>query len=143
MLLWVIEEEQSSFNVFIHTNIRQTLRKSPPHTNSDLYSKLYVLGQKHTKSPTERFLIRQNKTECKFSRESSSSKPRTIQKQTNNLAAASWVLPEECVNTKSCRSIFLLDKNYRRRKRRSRRFYAPRSSVFLTSSSTTFCDSKR
>ena len=42
-------------------------------------------------------LNRQNKTESKFSRESSSSKPQTMQKQTNHLAAASWVPPEECV----------------------------------------------
>ena len=52
--------------------------------------------QKHIKGSTERFLIRQNKRECKFSRESSSSKPQTIQKQTNHLAAASWMLPEGC-----------------------------------------------
>ena len=44
------------------------------------------------------FLITQNKTERKFSRESVSSKPLTIQKQTDNLADAGWVLPEECVH---------------------------------------------
>ena len=43
-------------------------------------------------------MLRQNKTECNFSRESSSSKSRAIQKQTNNLAAAGWVLPEECMS---------------------------------------------
>ena len=32
-----------------------------------------------------------------FLKESPSSKPRTIQKQTHNIAAASWVLPEGCV----------------------------------------------
>ena len=53
---------------------------------------------RNTKNQTERFLITQNRTESKFSRESSSSKPRTIQKQTNNVAAASWVLREECVH---------------------------------------------
>ena len=42
-------------------------------------------------------LIRQNKTECKFSKESSSSKLQTRQKQTNHPAAATWVLPEGCV----------------------------------------------
>ena len=36
------------------------------------------------KGYTERFLIIRNKAECKLSRESSSSKPRTIQKQTNS-----------------------------------------------------------
>ena len=50
------------------------------------------LPQKHTKC------YRQNKTECKFSRVSSSSKPQAIQKQTNHLATASWVLPEGCLH---------------------------------------------
>ena len=39
--------------------------------------------------------MRQNKTNSQFSRESSSLKPRTMQKQT---AAAGWVLPEGCVH---------------------------------------------
>ena len=39
---------------------------------------LWLTDQKHTKGSTERFLYGQNETECKFSRESSSSKPRTI-----------------------------------------------------------------
>ena len=51
----------------------------------------------------------QNKTECKSSMGSSSSKPWTIRKQTNNLAAASWVLPEGCVQVivvrQSCTSV--------------------------------------
>ena len=45
--------------------------------------------KKDTKGETERFLIIQNKTKCTFSRGSSSSKPQTIQKQTNHSAAAS------------------------------------------------------
>ena len=61
-------------------------------------------AQKHTIGYTERFLIRQNETECTFSGESSSSKPRTRQKQTNkqtnkkNLGTAGWVLPKGCVH---------------------------------------------
>ena len=53
-------------------------------------------------------LIRQNKTECKFSREYSSSKPQTIQKQTNHLAAASSVLPERCVLEKMYRQCIVV-----------------------------------
>ena len=41
---------------------------------------------KNTKGSKERFLIRQNKTGCEFSRKSSFSKLRPIQKQTNNLS---------------------------------------------------------
>ena len=50
------------------------------------------------------FLIIQNKIECKFPKESSS-KPRTRQKQTDNLADASWVLPEGSVH-----NVWLTDK---------------------------------
>ena len=50
------------------------------------------------------FLIIQNKIECKFPKQSSS-KPRTRQKQTDNLADASWVLPEGSVH-----NVWLTDK---------------------------------
>ena len=40
----------------------------------------------------KRFLIRQKKTKCEFSRKSSFSKLRTIQKQTIHLSFASWIL---------------------------------------------------
>ena len=42
-----------------------------------------------------KYNFRQNKTGCEFSRKSSFSKLRTIQKQTNHLSFASWILAEE------------------------------------------------
>ena len=53
--------------------------------------------KKHTKGWIERFWT-PNKTESNFSRESSSSKPRAIQKRTNSLASVNWVLPEGFVS---------------------------------------------
>ena len=50
--------------------------------------------QKHTEGSKERVLIRQNKTGCGFFRKSSFSKLSTIQKQTNHLSFASWILAE-------------------------------------------------
>ena len=58
-----------------------------------------VITSKKTQKITQNaFLIRQNKTECNFLSESSSSKPQTIPRQPNNLAAASWILPDGCVH---------------------------------------------
>ena len=51
---------------------RYLKKKQQPET--EFTAGILKNDQKHTKGKTERFLLRQNKTECKFSRESSSSK---------------------------------------------------------------------
>ena len=105
--------EMSDGLISVHGNDRKVwcalcfeyrLVKDRPQAEVDTFRSLlpeiqtYRRFQKHTKGEAERFLIIHNKTKCKFSRESCSSQPRTIQNQTDNLADAGWVLPERCVH---------------------------------------------
>ena len=63
--------------------------------------RLYTCISKTHKRFNRTFLIRKNKTERTFSRQSSSSKPQTIQKQTSHLAAAMYVKTEWSYHVKS------------------------------------------
>ena len=86
--LWLTLCSMSGFILFYYKQIwnRVDCRRSIKRSKNT---------RKVKKKQKNRFLIRQNKTGCEFSRKFSFSKLRTIQKETIYLSVASWILAEE------------------------------------------------